>query len=134
MYGPGQLHDSQYSAVIPRFISGEPVIFGDGETTRDFTYVDDVCEAIELSLTTQEANEIYNVATGLGTSLNKLARLCAPKREAKHIEERPADVRTSVGSPFKAQLFLKFKASYDIETGIGHTRKYYESLGNIHSL
>lgn len=135
VYGPGQLVDSPYSAVIPRFINGKEItIYGDGETVRDFTYVDDVCEAIELSLTTDRPNEIYNVCTGQGTSLKQLANLCKGKREVKHIELRPGDIKESIGIPFKAEVFLKFKAVTGIEEGIEKTIKYYEGLRGIHSL
>lgn len=133
VYGIGQLPNSPYSAVIPRFINAqEAVIYGDGKTTRDFTYVEDVCEAINLSLKTDKTNEIYNVGTGQETSLEALA--LALNKPIKHIEERPADIKHSVAAPYKAQLFLKFTASYDIETGLEKTVKYYESLKNIHSL
>jgi UDP-N-acetylglucosamine 4-epimerase len=135
VYGSGQLPNSAYSAVIPRFINEPEIkIFGDGETTRDFTYVDDVCEAISLSLTTQYANTVYNVGTGQQTSLNTLASLCGAKKKVIFMGERPHDVKHSVAAPYKAQLYLKFSASYDIETGIERTIQYYESLKNIHNL
>lgn len=136
VYGEGQLKNSPYSAVIPRFINDQEItIFGDGNTLRDFTYVEDVCEAIELSLTTQKTNEIYNVGTGNPTSLKDLADLCSRgKKQIKFISERPNDIKLSVAAPYKAQVFLKFTASYDIETGIEKTIKYYESLQNIHQL
>ncbi len=134
VYGEGQLLDSPYSAVIPRFINGKEItIYGDGETVRDFTHVEDVCEAIELSLN-GNPNEIYNVCTGQGTTLKQLASLCSPKKIAKHIEPRPNDIKESIGSPFKAEVWLKFKASIPIDVGIEKTIKYYESLRNIHEL
>jgi UDP-N-acetylglucosamine 4-epimerase len=136
VYGAGQLPDSPYSAVVPRFLTEKSItIHGDGETVRDFTYVDDVCEAIELALTTDKTNDVYNVCSGNGTTLNYLSKICSDsKKDIKHIAERPMDIKHSIGAPFKSQLFLKFKASYDIETGIAHTRKYYESLKGIHNL
>lgn len=130
VYGPGQLPDSQYSAVIPRFINGKDItIFGDGETIRDFTYVDDVCEAIKLALITDKHNQVYNVGTGEETNLKKLAFLCGQnKKEVKHIAERPADVRESVAATFKSDIFLKFKAKISIEQGIEKTIEYYEGV------
>lgn len=134
VYGEGQLIDSQYSAVIPRFINGaEITIFGDGTTTRDFTHVDDVCEGIELALT-GNGNEIYNLCTGDGTSLKRLANLCGGKKSIKYTEQRPNDIKESIGSPFKAEVWLKFKAAIGIEEGIARTVKYYEGLRGIHSL
>lgn len=135
VYGAGQRPDSPYSAVIPRFITENTMcINGQIEKTRDFTYVDDVCEAIELALTTTKTNENYNVCTGTGTTINQLSKLCSTSKQVKYLPERPGDVVCSIGSPYKAQLFLKFKASYDIQTGISHTIKYYESLKGIHDL
>ncbi len=135
VYGEGQLIDSPYSAVIPRFINGkEIVIYGDGETTRDFTHVEDVCEAIELSLTTGNGTEIYNVCTGEGTTLKRLAQLCAGKRGITYAEQRPADIKESIGNPFKAEVWLKFKSSIGIDEGIERTIRYYEGLRGVHSL
>lgn len=135
VYGAGQLVDSPYSAVIPRFINGkEIIVYGDGSSIRDFTYVDDVCEAISLSLTTKNTNTIYNVCTGNGTTLKKLADLCKKNKEVKHIEPRPMDIKESIGSTFKAEELLKFKATIGINEGISNTIKYYESLKNIHTL
>lgn len=132
VYGEGQLINSAYSAVIPKFInSNEITIFGDGKTIRDFTHVSDVCRAIELSLKTEKFNDIYNVGTGSQTDLNKLAFLCGKGRKnIKNIEERPYDIKESIASIFKAQIFLKFKAGIDIEDGIERTIDYYESIKN----
>lgn len=133
VYGQGQLPESKYSAVIPRFINGEKItIYGDGETIRDFTYVDDVCTAIMLSLSTTNHGRIYNVGTGIETNLKKLAALCAQnKKEINHIAERPADIKESVASTWKAEKRLNFKATTSIEDGISYTIAYYESLKNI---
>ncbi len=134
VYGEGQLPDSPYSAVIPKFINEKDItIYGDGETIRDFTHVDDVCEALELALT-GKPNEIYNVCTGVGTTLNQLALHCGPKKKPNYHDARPSDVRESIGSPFKAEVWLKFKAAIGIEEGIARTIKYYDSLRNIHEL
>lgn len=130
VYGPGQNPNSQYSAVIPRFINGKDItIFGDGETIRDFTYVDDVCEAIKLALITDNHNQVYNVGTGEETNLKKLAFLCGQnKKEVKHIAERPADIKESVASKFKSEKFLKFKSKISIEEGIEKTIEYYRNI------
>ena len=134
VYGEGQLIDSPYSAVIPRFINGKEItIYGDGETVRDFTHVDDVCEGIELALT-GNANEIYNLCTGQGTTLNQLAVLCGSKKSIKRIEQRPNDIKESIGNPFKAEVWLKFKASIGIDEGIERTIRYYEGLRGVHTL
>lgn len=135
VYGEGQLIDSPYSAVIPRFINSQEItIYGDGETTRDFTHVEDVCEAIELSLSSPNSNELYNVCTGSGTSLKRLGSLCGTRKKISFVDARPNDIKESIGSPFKAEVWLKFKAAIGIEEGIARTIKYYESLKGIHTL
>jgi hypothetical protein len=69
------------------------------------------------------------VGTGEETSLKKLAFLCGQnKKEIKHISERPADIKESVASTFKSEIFLKFKSAISIEQGIEKTIEYYEGL------
>lgn len=85
-----------------------------------------------LSLSTTNHGRIYNVGTGIETNLKKLAALCAQnKKEINHIAERPADIKESVASTWKAEKRLNFKATTSIEDGISYTIAYYESLKNI---
>lgn len=136
VYGPGQLTNSAYSAVIPKFINDkEIVINGDGKAVRDFTYVDDVCEAIELSLTTNSYNQIYNVGTGTGVYIDELAKaISRGKKEIKYSEDRPGDIKQAIASTIKAESNLKFKAAIGIEEGLDRTIAYYEGLRGVHSL
>jgi UDP-N-acetylglucosamine 4-epimerase len=138
VYGPGQRADSEYSAAIPKFINGQAVIiYGDGENTRDFTYVSDVSNGIQCALfangSPSPVNGIYNICTGEGTSINKLASLCS-KKTPTYLPPRHGDVKSSIGAPFAAQLYLKFHAIVDIEEGIQKTIRYYESLKGIETL
>src|SRR3954449_4594669 len=81
VFGPGQDPLSQYAAVIPNFITAllagkAPVIHGDVEQSRDFTYVDNVLDGVSLALSTPgNGGETFNVATGHGVTLNELARM-----------------------------------------------------------
>src|SRR5438034_9696594 len=78
VYGPGQDPRSEYAAVIPRFITtvldgGQPTIFGDGEQTRDFLFVEDVVQAnLKAAQIANAAGAVYNIAGGTSTSLNAL--------------------------------------------------------------
>jgi UDP-glucose 4-epimerase len=83
VFGPGQDPTSQYAAVVPRFIAAianghEPVIYGDGSQTRDFTYVADVVEAFAAAANSKAvAGEVINIAAGAETSVAELADLLA---------------------------------------------------------
>ncbi len=136
VYGPGQLPNSPYSAVIPKFINESRIVInGDGSTTRDFTYVDDVSEAIELAIRCVDKNFIVNVGTGDGTTIKELAKIISKKhKEIVHAKERIADVKYSVADTWRAKSLLKFSAAYNIEEGLAKTISYYEGLRGIHNL
>lgn len=131
VYGPGQRFDSDYSAVIPKWIKSDPItIFGDGTTIRDFTYVADVCRGIFKSLICKERNEIINIGTGFGTNLETLAttiQSIIPK-EIKHGDFRPGDSRISIADPNKMQNILGLKSMSKIEDGLKETIAFYQSL------
>jgi len=100
VFGPRQDPDGPYAAVIPKWISallrGEPVrINGDGETSRDFCFVDNIVQANILAATLKNpkaVNQIYNIAAGAQTTLNELLEFLQrglKKREASFIEKKP---------------------------------------------
>lgn len=139
VYGPGQLPDSPYSAVIPKFINDpEIVLNGAGSTVRDFTYVDDVCEAIELCLKSDHnVNFVVNVGTGRSTSIEELANIILKHRRGIKIiykAPRAGENPYSVASIIKARQYLNFQASYSLEEGLKKTIAYYEGLKGIHNL
>lgn len=136
VYGPRQNPNSQYAAVIPRFItrvsqSNPPVIFGDGEQTRDFTFVED---AVEASILAAESNAggVFNIGKGESVSINRLAgliiRLMKNSIEPIHEEPRPGDVRHSLADISKAKT-LRYNPKYSLEEGLRETiRKFrYEA-------
>jgi nucleoside-diphosphate-sugar epimerase len=132
VYGPGQRHDSDYSAVIPRFLTGDKIkIYGDGLTIRDFTYVEDVCRSIFKAIVCEKSNEVFNVGTGYGTNLNRLAELCnddASKREVVHLDARHGDSRCSIADVSKLYDILGVKNMTPIERGIKLTKEFFESI------
>ncbi len=113
IYGPRQNPDSEYAAVIPRFIkaalAGEPLtIYGTGEQTRDFSYVTDVARA-NLLAATQGTAGIYNIGSGSQVSIAELARLILDATQSQsalsHLAARPGDIEHSLAQVTKATRF-----------------------------
>lgn len=128
VYGLRQDPNSQYSAVIPRFIqrvldNKPPVIFGDGEQTRDFAFVKDVVGATILAAES-DATGIFNISTGERISINKLAaliiNLIGNSVEPIHEELRFGDIRHSLADISKAKQF-GCNPQYDLEEGLRET-------------
>ena len=131
VYGPRQLPDSDYAAVIPRFIhslknSQAPTVFGDGEQTRDFIYVEDVVRACLVAEKKREVSGgVFNVCSGVESSLNDLLEVFkgefpeAP--EAAYSDPRLGDVPRSVGDPSLAKNGLGFGAQIDLSAGLKKT-------------
>jgi UDP-glucose 4-epimerase len=126
VYGPRQSLNP-YSGVITKFIDRvckglPPVIYGDGTQTRDFIHVLDVCRATQLSISTENVNEVYNIGSGKPLSINELANLIIriSKLELRPTYEpsRPSDIRHSYADISKAVKYLGFKPSVSIEEGI----------------
>lgn len=124
VYGPGQRHDSPYSAVISKFIHNEKLIInGDGSQIRDFTFVSDVCRAIVLALDCETHGFVANVCTGVGTSITELANKLSNGREIHYSEARPGETMTSIGSPDLAIKLLKFQTITSLDIGLKITQE-----------
>ena len=128
VYGPRQDPDSQYAAVIPKFIkmvSGRkaPIIFGDGEQTRDFTFVTDVIKA-NIIAAESDASGVFNIGRGESISINRLAeliiRLVGNNVEPIHKEPRPGDIRHSLADISKARA-IGYEPKYSLEDGLRET-------------
>jgi UDP-glucose 4-epimerase len=125
VYGRRQDPDSQYAAVIPRFIkrvlNGEaPIIFGDGSQTRDFTFVEDVVEANILAMESS-ATGVFNIGTGRSISISDLANVIMDVTGRSFVplfqEKRAGDVEHSVADISKASTF-GYRPKYSIKEGI----------------
>lgn len=131
VFGPGQDAQSDYAAVIPRFISAvresRPVtIFGDGEQSRDFTYVADVVAANLLAADASGiSGEVFNIATGRATTVNEtLASICehlgAPALPV-FAAARPGEIRASLADIEPARQRLGYRPATDFGDGIRRT-------------
>jgi len=134
VYGPRQSPSSPYSSVISKYISAalkneQPVIFGDGEQTRDFIFVKDVVRANLLAMDEKKAaGEIFNVGSGTEVSINDLWKRIAKMAKCKavpiHRPPRPGDIRRSFASTVKAENVLGFKPQYSLEEGLKDTMEW----------
>jgi UDP-glucose 4-epimerase len=133
VYGPRQDPDSQYAAVIPKFIQKAldgkaPVIYGDGEQSRDFVFVKDVVAA-NLLAADSKANGVFNIGTGESISMNALAdtiiRLSGKTITPIHEEPRSGDVRHSLADISKAKIF-GYKPKYNLKERLQETVRSFE--------
>lgn len=136
VFGPKQDPDGAYAAVIPKFIKllkegKSPTINGDGLTSRDFTYIDNVLQINQLAATTENPealNQVYNVACGENTSLNDMVEimkeiLSENDPDIKNIEvlygpERAGDVRHSLADISKAQELLGYEVEFKFKEAL----------------
>jgi len=143
IFGARQDPDGAYAAVIPRWVRamivGEPVVInGDGETSRDFCYIDNAVQANLLAATTDDPaaiGQVYNVAVDERTSLNRLFELLRDAvafRQARaadivavHGEFRPGDVRHSQADIGKARRLLGYAPTHRLGEGIGAAIPWY---------
>ena len=140
IFGPYQDPASEYAAVIPKFIQlmlkGEsPVIYGDGEQSRDFTYIDNAVEANLLACRSGKvgAGEVINVACGERYSLNDLVQILneimGTGIEPLYSEARPGDVKHSLADITRARELLGYKAGVDFREGLKRTVEWFSSNG-----
>ena len=134
VYGPRQDPRSPYSGVISIFCDrlrrGEPIeIYGNGKQIRDFVYVTDVVEFLLAAMATASSGaRVFNVCTGIGTSVlelvNTIADLRQIKPEINFRPERVGDIRASVGSEVLAQESLGLRARVPIREGLASTLQW----------
>ena len=136
VYGPGQDPNSQYSAVIPRFINrilegNPPIIYGDGEQTRDFTFINDVVEANILAAK-NNISGVFNISTGQRITINNLAatiaRFIGKKLEPIYQEPRAGDIKHSLADISKAQG-IGYKPGYTLDSGLKETINFFRNQG-----
>lgn len=143
VFGKRQDPAGAYAAVIPLFIKQligyeSPVINGDGEYSRDFTYIDNVVQANLSAIRTSNpvaVNQVYNVACGERTTLNRLAALLKElltehdpairKVEIKHAPPREGDIPHSLADISKAKGLLGYLPTHNVKQGLEETVRYY---------
>jgi UDP-glucose 4-epimerase len=140
IYGSG-IENSPYSGVITTFfkkiIRGEVLtIDGDGEQTRDFVHVNDVVKAVTLALEQDGLKgEVFNVCTGVPTSINQLAAtlkaITGKNIKVKHGPPRVGDIRCNYGDTAKAEKNLGFKVSIDLSKGLQMLFKEFKKQANF---
>ena len=126
VYGPRQDPKSKYAAVIPSFIDRitqgkRPIIYGDGEQTRDFTFVKDIVEANILVVESNDTG-VFNIGTGESITINQLAQLIAKLTGSSNLkpiyqEPRSSDVRHSAACISKAKTF-GYSLRYSLKEGL----------------
>jgi nucleoside-diphosphate-sugar epimerase len=134
VFGPRQSPLSQYAAVVPLFVTaidaGRPVqIHGDGEQSRDFTYVGNVVDATMLAGETKGASgEIFNIAAGSPASVNRLAdtigSILGKPVVKEHLPPRAGDIRDSWADLSKAERILGYRPTIELEEGLRRTVEF----------
>jgi UDP-glucose 4-epimerase len=137
VFGPHQDPKSEYAAVIPRFATrllnaAPPIIFGDGEQTRDFTYISNVVDANWIAAThPNAAGEVFNIGCGTQTSLNQLAhemsRIVGTDCNPSYEPARQGDVRHSLADIGKAKRLLGYVPAVSLREGLIKVIDWYRT-------
>lgn len=138
VYGPRQDPEGPYAAVIPRFFSAllsdtQPVIYGTGRQSRDFTYVGDVLEAnlLAMDAPSTSCGAAYNIGRGDRTTLLDLLKaiqgLLEKDLEPRFEPPRPGDVMHSSADTSSARKMLKFSAAHDLRAGLAQSTEWYRA-------
>jgi UDP-N-acetylglucosamine/UDP-N-acetyl-alpha-D-glucosaminouronate 4-epimerase len=137
VFGPRQHPTSPYAAVIPKFVHAmlqgeQPVIFGDGKQSRDFTYIDNVVSANLLACQApagKVSGRVFNIAAGTSCSVNELyswlQELTGYKGSPSYAPARGGDVRDSLASTDRAQQAMGYKVLVDFKEGLRRTVAWY---------
>lgn len=145
VFGPRQHPTSQYAAVIPKFVramlNGEqPTIFGDGQQSRDFTYIENVVSANLLACSApaeKVSGKVFNVAAGKKYSLletyEALAELIGFSKPPLFGPPRSGDVRDSLADTIRAQAAMGYKTLVDFKEGLQHTVAWYRDKEALES-
>jgi len=145
IFGPRQDPSSPYSGVLAKFITAmlrgeQPTIFGDGEQSRDFTYIDNAVSANLLACqapAARAAGRVFNVATGRRVSLNEtfklLQGLTGYSGPPAYGPEREGDIKHSLAEISKAEAALGYKPNVDFEEGLRRTVEWYRETEDLQS-
>jgi nucleoside-diphosphate-sugar epimerase len=135
IFGPKQDPNSLYSAVIPKFIDAlihdrPPTVYGDGEQSRDFTYIENVVQANLLAMSAERLHgEAVNIACGKRTSLNQLLNvlkeILGSRQSPIYEEPRKGDVRDSLADIRKGKELINYEPTVGIEIGLEKTVDFF---------
>lgn len=135
VYGPHQRPDMAIRLFADRIAGGErPQIFGDGEQTRDFTFIDDVTRAIILAMDCPHPSaQAINICCGRGISVNRLVRMMLEKMgredlEPEYLPPKPGDVQHTLGDNSLARRLLGWAPRFDIEEGLDRFLAWFEGM------
>lgn len=136
IFGPRQDPFSQYAAAIPNFVAKllndkQPIVYGDGEQSRDFTFVSNVVDANLLACTAENASgQVFNIACGSRITVNDLIEeikaILDRDIPSNHTDPRPGDVRHSHADISKAEEKLNYKPRVTFNEGLRKTISWYE--------
>ena len=140
VYGPGQDPTNPYCGVVSKFMARAreglaPTIHGDGQQTRDYTYIEDAIEAtVTAALSAKAEGEVFNIGSGIETDVNTLARavleLYGLKVQPLHIDRRDIDnIRRRVVNIEKVRRVLRWTPSVTLAAGLRLTHEWFEALG-----
>lgn len=150
IFGPHQDPNSQYSAVIPRFVKAilmgqQPVIYGDGEQSRDFTFIGNAVSANLKACTAANApGKAFNIACGERFTLNQtlefIQQILGRTTTARHVDSRPGDIRHSLADISAAKTDLGYTVDFDFKSGLKETVTWFAHIfadttpvGGIHT-
>jgi UDP-glucose 4-epimerase len=135
VYGPHEESKGKYANLITQFLwslkKGQPpVIFGDGNQKRDFTYVDDIVDANLLSMNSKIGFDVFNAGTGSTYTINQMYSILSKKMgasmEPKYVQNPIKNyVQYTQADTNKAEKILGFKAKLDLSSGIDRLLEYY---------
>jgi UDP-N-acetylglucosamine 4-epimerase len=140
IFGPNQDPNGQYAAVIPLFVSKimkreEVFIDGDGEQTRDFTFVENAVQANVRAMLTENADaagQVFNIAVGENFSVNqlysKIGALLDSDHKATYRSARAGDIRNSLADISKAKNLLSYDPQFNFDKGLAITVEYFRKL------
>jgi nucleoside-diphosphate-sugar epimerase len=138
IFGPRQDPSSPYSGVLAKFCTAyledtQPVIFGDGEQTRDFTYVENAVQANLLACEAPNVSgRVFNIGTGVRFSLNQtvelLSKISGKRLEVKYDPPREGDIRDSLADITQAREMLGYNPQVGFEEGLRRTFEWYQAM------
>lgn len=135
VFGPRQDPTSDYAAVIPKFISlmldgRRPPIYGDGQQSRDFTYVANVVQANLDAATSQVSGTVLNIACGERTTVNALVdqlnEIIGTKLEPRYTDPRPGDVKHSLADITRGNELIGYSPTVNFDVGLNRTVEWFE--------